>query len=71
MSMKCVGGLNHTKYCRPTSNTKEIHSQVPEGRYKGVAASLWPIAAVAGAETLYICMKKTCYEYEGNGGPQS
>ena len=49
---------------------KQHHSQVPKGRYKGVAASLWPIAAVAGVELLYICMKKTCYEYEGNGGSQ-
>ena len=47
-----------------------IHSQVPEGIHKGVVA-LWPLEIVAGAETLYICMKKTCYEYEGNGGSQS
>jgi hypothetical protein len=58
----------------PTPYTNIIHSQaqVPEaeGRYKAVAASLWPIAAIADAELLYICMKKTCYEYEGNGGSQ-
>jgi hypothetical protein len=65
-----MGGFNHKNLQKPTSYTNIIHSQVPEGRYKGVAASLWPIAAVAGAETLYICMKKTCYEYEGNGGSQ-
>ena len=29
------------------------------------------LATVAGAETLYIYIKKTCYEYEGHGGPQS
>jgi hypothetical protein len=28
-------------------------------------------AAVAGAETLYIYIKKTCYEYELDGGSQS
>ena len=29
------------------------------------------VAAVAGAHLHYICIKKTCYEYEGNVGPQS
>ena len=29
------------------------------------------LATVAGAGLHYICIKKTCYEYEGNGGPQS
>jgi hypothetical protein len=27
-------------------------------------ASLWPLAALEGAETLYVCMIKTSYEYE-------
>ena len=27
-------------------------------------ASLWPVAAEAGADTHYICMKKTCNQYE-------
>jgi len=30
----------------------------------GWVASLQPVAAVAGADTHYICMKKTCNEYE-------
>jgi len=33
-------------------------------RYQVGVASLWPLATVAGAESLYICMKKTSYEYE-------
>ena len=66
--MKCVGGLNHKKKQRPTSYTNNIHSQVPEGRYQGVAASLWPVATVEGAEFHCICIKKTCYEYEVCGG---
>ena len=71
--MKCVGGINHKYLHWPTSYTNNIHSQVLEGIHKGVVASLWPLEIVAGAETetLYICMKKTCYEYEGNGGSQS
>ena len=42
MSMKCVGGrgLNHKNQQRPTSYTKDIHSQVSEGRYNGVVASV-------------------------------
>ena len=46
--------------------THDIHSQVIESKYQGVAASIWPIATVAGAELHYICIKKTCYEYEGD-----
>jgi len=49
----------------------DIHSQVSESKYQGVAASLWPVAMVEGAELHYICIKKTCYEYELNGGAQS
>ena len=64
------GGFNHKYLQWPTSYTNYIHSQVPEGIHEGVVA-LWPLEIVAGAETLYICMKKTCYEYEGNGGSQS
>ena len=30
----------------------------------GWVASLWPVAAEAGADTHYICMKKTCNQYE-------
>jgi len=30
-------------------------------------ASLWPPATIQGAETHYICMKWTCYEYEVGG----
>jgi hypothetical protein len=71
--MQGMGGLNHKNQQRPTSytNTNNIHYQVPENRYQSVAASLWPVATVAGAELHYICIKKTCYEYDGMGGAQS
>ena len=49
--------------------THDIHSQVTESKYQGVmAASLWPVATVQGAETLNVCITKTCYEYEGDVG---
>jgi hypothetical protein len=48
--------------------THDIHSQVIESKYQGVAASIWPIASVAVAELHYICIKKICYEYEGDVG---
>jgi hypothetical protein len=40
MSMKGMGGLNHKNHQRPTSYTKEIHSQVTHSKYQGVVASL-------------------------------
>jgi len=43
-----------------------FHSQSKAG-----AASLCPVATVEGAETLNICIKKSCSEYEVCGGPQS
>ena len=48
-----------------------IHIDHSPCHYRYGAASLWPVATVAGAKVHYICMKKNCYEYEGNGGPQS
>jgi len=70
--MKCVGDLNKKNWQRPTSYTNNMHSQVSESKYQGVAASLWPVVAtVEGAETLNICTKKSCSEYEGNGGSES
>ena len=66
MSMKCwrVSIIRTNRDPPPINN---IHSQVPEGRYQGVAASLW-VATAVGAELHYICIKKTCYEYEVWGG---
>ena len=32
---------------------------------------LMPVATFEGAKTLYIYVKKTCYEYELDGGSQS
>jgi hypothetical protein len=39
--------------------------------YQAVVASLWSLAAVEVAETLYICITKTWCEYEAGGVPQS
>jgi hypothetical protein len=39
--------------------------------HKAGVAFLWLPATVEGAETLYICMKKTSYEYEVYEVPQS
>ena len=69
--MNGMGGLNHKNQQIPTSYTNYIHSQVWDSKYQGAAASLWPVAMVEGAETLIICIKKTCYEYELDGGSQS
>ena len=46
--------------------THDIHSQVTESKYQAGGASWWPVATVAGAELHYICIKKICYEYEGD-----
>ena len=32
--------------------------------YQVGVASLWPLATIDGAETLYTCMNKSWYEYE-------
>jgi hypothetical protein len=40
------------------------HLTVRPSIYQVGVASLWPVAKVAGAETLNICLKKTCFEYE-------
>ena len=58
--MNWMGGINHKYKQRPTFYTNNIHSQVSESNYQGVAASLWLVATVEGAETLNICIKKTC-----------
>ena len=50
----------------PTTTTLPLQEQ-----YQARAASLWPLATVAGAKLHYICMKKTWYEYEVGGGSQS
>ena len=66
--MNWMGGINISTNRDSYSYTKEIHSQVPEGKYQGMAASLWPVATIAGAELHYICKKKTSYEYDLDGG---
>ncbi len=40
MSMKGMGGLNHKNQQIPTSYTNDIHSQLPDSKYQGVAAYL-------------------------------
>jgi hypothetical protein len=42
-----------------------------QSRYQCEVASIWLPATIEGIETLYICMKTTCYEYEVGGVPQS
>ena len=69
--MKGMGGSIISTDWYSTSYTNQIHSQVPESTYQGVAASLWPLATVAGAKLHYICIKKTWYEYERGEGSQS
>ena len=51
----------------PTTSTLKTS----ESKYQGVAASSWPVATVEGDELHYICIEKTCYEYEVCGGSQS
>ena len=69
--MKGMGGLNHKNKQIPTSYTNNIHSLVSDSKYQGVAAYLWPVATVAGAELQYIYIKKICYEYEVGEVPQT
>jgi len=40
MSMNGMGGLNHKNQQIPTSYTNNIHSQVSDSKYQGVAAYL-------------------------------
>ena len=54
---------------RPRSKGKEIHSQVLEGRYQGMAASLWPLAIVAGAQLHYIYKADLVWVWTGYGAP--
>jgi len=72
MSMNWMGGLNHKTHCDSYFYTKHItlSSKVPESIYQVGATSLWPVATVEGDETLNIYIKKTCYEYELDGGSQ-
>ena len=66
--MKGVRGLNHKYWLIlhliPTIST--LRSQ--QSTYQGMAASLWPLVTVEGAELHYICITKTWYEYEVGGG---
>jgi hypothetical protein len=55
----------------PTPRRYTLRSQRTNIRVWRHPYDLWPIAAVANVELHYTFIKKTCYEYEGNGGPQS
>ena len=55
----------------PYSCTKHITLRSHRAYNKAGAASLWPLATFDGAETLYIYIKKTCYEYELDWGYHS
>jgi hypothetical protein len=68
------GSIIRTNRDPPPIYTNNIHSTLgPRGRYQGqgVAASLWPVAAVAHADLHCICIKKTSDEYEVDEMPQS
>jgi len=76
MSVKSVEDLNHNISTLQVRRWDSKRISLPkvsesESKYQGAAASSQPVTTVAGAELHYICIKKTCYEYEGNGGPQS
>jgi hypothetical protein len=64
-----VGCLNHNIQHDTSQSAAAL--TVNPSKYQGLVAYLRPVATVAGAETHYICIKKTCYEYKGNGGSQS
>jgi hypothetical protein len=55
----------------PHGKTKRISTSAgftsPTSRYQAEVASIWPLATVTGAESLYTCMKKTSFEYEVGG----
>ena len=55
----------------PAPSTSLLGLRSHRAYNKAGAASLWPLATVEGAETLYIYIKKTCYEYELDWGYQS
>ena len=70
--MKGMGGLNHNlQHEKPqethllTLGTEDVRPSIQQA---GIA-SLWPLATVEGADTHYICMKSTYYEYEVDGVP--
>jgi hypothetical protein len=74
MSMNGAGSLNH--------NIQHDTSEKPSDYPTTTTTLLWqiigwcrillaPKATVAGAKSLYICIKKTSYEYEVGGGYQS
>jgi hypothetical protein len=69
LSMKWVGCLNHNLKHDPSEKPSESPTAATVMRCESKlisawVASLWLLATIAGAETLYLCMKYTCYEYE-------
>ena len=66
-SMRKVECLNHNIQ----NDTVNSYLTVNPIIYHAGVASLWPLAAVAGAEMHYIYMNLIFYEYEVDGMPQS
>jgi hypothetical protein len=72
MSMMWVGCLNHILE-KPRESPTTIPppwltvTVRPNMLDQAGVPFLWPVAAVKGTETLYMYMKKTCYEYEVGG----
>ena len=71
MSMKWVGCLNHNLQHATSERDSPISYCCHCDSYQVRVASLWPLATVEDAETHYICMTLTWYEYEVGGEPQS
>ena len=73
MSMKCVRFLNqnlqHDRSGKPREYPTSSTVIVGPSIYQVWAAPPWPLATVECAETLYICTKLICCEYEVNGFP--
>jgi hypothetical protein len=66
--MKWVGDLNHNMQHITSENPSQCPTVTTVCETKHIqfgVASIWPLLdKVEGAETLYICTKKTSYEYE-------
>ena len=56
---------------KPRESPTNAGFTTPKSRYQVGIASLWPLATASGTESLYLCMKKTSYEYEMGWGSQS
>jgi hypothetical protein len=73
MCMNWMGCLNHIIHHNPSEKPAECPTATFHCETQHIQlgfASIQHPATVTGAETLYICMKWTCYEYEAGRVPQ-